>query len=1527
MKKIYLISFFIFSFPFCNINITKSQTGCDFAAIRAAFAAPGHYTELTVSGQPCSMYFVNTTSQDADLSEQQAQTLGANMAVFNNAAENSAVTTAIYATYSGAIWVGYKRSGTGASTFYAMDGTTGNFTPGAATAGLYQNWAAGEPNNSGYAPGPFCFGGYACTNGEQCTQIYSAGTWNDLPCNTSSISVVEVNLCPATTINPSATTICGGGSVSLPASTILGSAPYTYSWTSSPAGFTSTSSGPTASPSVNTTYSVTATDRYGCTSTASVLIQVIPVVAVISGVTSAGCTTMCNGTATASASGGTGAGAYAYSWSTSPVQTTATATGLCAGTYTCTVTKGACVASGAELVTNGDFSAGNTGFSSTYTYWPSGTAGDMSEGRYYVGSNATTVHSQFTGAGRGGGNFMVVNGASSVTNVWCQTINVITNTDYVFSSWLSTVHTGNPASLLFSFNGVTAGNALIAPATTGSWINFFASWNSGVNTSVNICVVNQNTVTNGNDFGLDDISFKLCVPACEDTAIAIITAPSIAVAPITPSTICANGNAVLTAVPSGGNGTYNYVWSPAGTGTTASVTVSPVITSGYTVNVTDGNGCAAPPVEGIVTVNNVLSVTVNSAALCFAQSATLIASGASTYSWSPATALSSTTGESVVCTPTADVTYTVTGTSGGCVGTAVSTVTINPTPDSHAGPDITVCSGVTGNIGALPTAGYVYNWLPASGLSSTTVANPTVNTTNFTAGTISTTYTVTTSPAGCFSTDEVIVTVNPSFDPTFNFSSSTFCKSAGAADPAPTIVSAGGAFIFTPVGLSINGSSGLVDLSLSTLGTYTITYSFGGGCPSSSDQTITITNIPDANFSYGIYCQNDVPNPAPTFPFGSSAGVFSETTGGLKFISPITTPGEIDLAASTPGTYTVTNTIAAAGGCSPAVATNTIIINPVPVTTVDNKTICSGSATALTASGAVSYVWAADNSILDSLLVSPGTTTPYIVTGSSAGCFSTAIGTVTVNLIPTVTVNNPTVCAGIAATMTASGATSYSWSTGFNADPLIINPAVAASYTVTGTSLGCSSTALATVTVNPLPVIGVNSPVVCQGLAATLTATGAVSYLWNTGSAANPLVINPAVAANYTVTGTSAAGCTGTAVANVSITLLPVITVNAPVICLGQAATLTATGGATLTWSNGVTARSITVSPNATTSYTVADNTSGCSGSATGMVTVNQPPVIGANSATICLGQPASLLATGTVAYVWSTGSVTNPLSVSPPTTTTYTVIGTNAAGCKDTATTTINVNQPPVVTVNPDTICAGLNAILTASGAVSYLWSNNSTSDPLNIIALNNTTTYTVTGTDANGCSAPAAATVKVYPKPGANFDASPNPAGVFDPVVTFNNQSSADVNYWFWSFGDGDSLSNNTPSPTHAYPGDTASYYAKLIVHNAGFCYDSIKHLILIGPEYSFYIPNAFTPDGDGINDVFFGKGVGILEYELMIFDRWGNFIFTTDKIEKAWDGKANGGTDASQQDVYVWKVAITDIFTKKHNYTGTVTVIRGR
>lgn len=238
------------------------QPGCDVNAIRAAFTAAGYNELLGVQGQPCSMYFINPVSQNANLAEQAAQQLGAHLVVFNDAAENQAVVDALNASgiiaSVGAVWIGYSDEIT-EGNWITLDGTPMTYT----------NWATNEPNNLGQGATccsfPDFLGGcqtseaWRCQYGEDCAQIYASGQWNDLPCDRNSVSVIEVNLCPVITVSND-TAICAGNSVVLTASTLLGSTPYTYSW--SPGS--GTSSTYTVNPANTTSYIVSVTDRWGC---------------------------------------------------------------------------------------------------------------------------------------------------------------------------------------------------------------------------------------------------------------------------------------------------------------------------------------------------------------------------------------------------------------------------------------------------------------------------------------------------------------------------------------------------------------------------------------------------------------------------------------------------------------------------------------------------------------------------------------------------------------------------------------------------------------------------------------------------------------------------------------------------------------------------------------------------------------------------------------------------------------------------------------------------------------------------------------------------------------------------------------------------------------------------------------------------------------------------------------------------------------------------------------------------------------
>ncbi len=182
----------------------------------------------------------------------------------------------------------------------------------------------------------------------------------------------------------------------------------------------------------------------------------------------------------------------------------------------------------------------------------------------------------------------------------------------------------------------------------------------------------------------------------------------------------------------------------------------------------------------------------------------------------------------------------------------------------------------------------------------------------------------------------------------------------------------------------------------------------------------------------------------------------------------------------------------------------------------------------------------------------------------------------------------------------------------------------------------------------------------------------------------------------------------------------------------------------------------------------------------------------------------------------------------------------------------------------------------------------------------------------------------ISVLAAPIANFIANPNPGDLLTPLIYFSNQSQ-NYNTFAWNFGDGPTMNTTDVNPAHIY-GDfnSTTYTVELTVANALGCKDVIYKTVEIAKEFVFYMPNAFSPDeADGINDTFSGKGIGIDKFELLIFDRWGEMIFKTTDINKGWDGRKKG-RGIEKQDVYTWKVYLTDVFGKKHDYVGHVTII---
>lgn len=447
-----------------------------------------------------------------------------------------------------------------------------------------------------------------------------------------------------------------------------------------------------------------------------------------------------------------------------------------------------------------------------------------------------------------------------------------------------------------------------------------------------------------------------------------------------------------------------------------------------------------------------------------------------------------------------------------------------------------------------------------------------------------------------------------------------------------------------------------------------------------------------------------------------------------------------NITFSSPGTYSITLTANNGTVISTLTKTISVATQPTVALTTSTANICSGTNVTLTATGASSYSWST-GSTSTGIVVTPTTTTTYSVTGINGSCTDVKVSTVNVTLTPNVSVNNQTICAGGQATITASGASTYSWSTGFTGNPLQVSPVTNTVYTVIGNNGVCANTKTVSVTIGSSITIvpAASTQTMCSGGTSTLSATGATTYTWNPGNiVGSSLNVTPAGTTIYTVTGTNG-GCNGMATIGVSVITAPVLNVTATSnsLCAGGTTTMNATGYSTYTWNPGnINGSSINVTPASTQIYTVVGNLGNCIGNKTHTITVVANPTVSISGSTImCAGNSIVLTANGAGTYSWSTSATTNTISVSPVTTTTYSVIGYNS-NCPGNAAKTISVNPTPTVSVSTPSnpICIGDAINITGNGATTYSWSTGSTFNQI-FISPTVTTSYTLTGT-TNGCS-----------------------------------------------------------------------------------------------------------------------------------------------------------------------------------------------
>jgi gliding motility-associated-like protein len=691
-----------------------------------------------------------------------------------------------------------------------------------------------------------------------------------------------------------------------------------------------------------------------------------------------------------------------------------------------------------------------------------------------------------------------------------------------------------------------------------------------------------------------------------------------------------------------------------------------------------------------------LTAISTSSAICVGGTVAVSATGANTYTWAGGQV------NGVAFTPAGSASYAVSGTSSvGCVSGAPATVsvTVNPLPVFSVSTPTSICLNKSATLTATGTN--IFTW--STGPTATSiVVSPTTTTTYTVLGTNTLT--------GCSNTAATNVTVIPL--PNITASSGSICS----GQTYTIAVSGGTSYVYT-------GGSQFVNPTTNT--NYTVTGTAATGCTNNAFSTVTVAPRPTVTVSSGSICAGQ------SYSIITSGAVTYTINGGSFLVSPVTSTNYLVTGSSSLGCAS-TNT-----------ATATITVHARPAISALNGSICVGSSFLINPTGASTYTITGG-----SFAVSPATTTAYSVTGtSSVGCLSsnTAVVTVSVHPIPFITTNSGSICIGNSFTVIPGGASSYTI-TGSN---FTVSPTSNASYSVTGTSsAGCvgNNTAVATVNVFSGPVIAAAGGTICAGQLFNIVPSGGTSFSI-TGNIFN---VSPSSTNSYSVTGTGANGClsTNTVVVTVSVFALPFVAVPSGTICVGDQFVL-APGGAS-TYS--VTGNNFTVSPSTTTSYSVTGtSTAGClsSNTAVATVTVHALPVLSVNSGSICLGKTFTVMPAGASTYTITGGN----FQVSPPSTTSYSVTGSSSVGClsSNTAVSSVTVESLPVVTAPGGEICYLQSFSIVPSGALSYSVTGNTFS-----VTPAQTTNYTVSGADAKGCVGQAVVTVTVNQLPLVSANAS---------------------------------------------------------------------------------------------------------------------------------------------------------------------------
>ncbi len=840
-------------------------------------------------------------------------------------------------------------------------------------------------------------------------------------------------------------------------------------------------------------------------------------------------------------------------------------------------------------------------------------------------------------------------------------------------------------------------------------------------------------------------------PACYNAGTVAVTGSTTAPTPtVTKSNdmTCINNTATLTVLPAG----MSYTWTAPVTGTIISGANSAtcVVTGSgiYNINVESAPGCIG---TGGISVNtNTTPPTVNASASntisctnpTIAITATTSPVNTTTVTWSGPGIVSGQNTKTVIVNQPGTYTVVATNTVNGCTSSKTVSVSGNTTPPSfttNKTNDIT-CSLTTSTL-SVNQSGYSYNWVaPTSGTILTSSTAQSVQITG--GGNYS--VTVTNTLNGCSSTSVVgVSTFTTAPTVSLTVSSSTACVGTNV-----TLTGSPSGGIYS--GSYVSGNT----FNAPTAGTYTVAYSYTNsyGCSATNTKTITVNNC-----TTNDNCSGAISLSVPSTSVGSVTGATTETgVPTCAYTTTFNVPG-VWYSVVGNGSYIQANLTTTSGFAQMYLYQGTCS----NLTSLTCKHVYTNT---------VNLGWCSQVGVTYYILVNNGTT---------SGNFTINITSPTQPSITVTATPNNTICAGNSATLSASSSyvssSSYTWNPGSysGSATYVASPTVTTTYTVTGNTnpgsgiYGCVLSGTYTQSVVPFSgstvSVTANPNPICYGNQATLTASGANTYTWNTGSTSSVITQYMYSTTNYTVTGTNSSGCKSSAAITVTVNSNPYFTVSKSndITCTYNQATLTASDASlTYTWIapgtstilTGQSTPTITLQGGGT--YTVVGtNTAGCSYTVYPSVnTYTTPPTVNlsVSSTTVC--ETNSVTLSGSPSGGVYTGSFVTGNVFTPTVSGTYTVAYTytNSYGCVGSDTETITVvpfaGSTVSVTANPNPICYGNQATLTASGANTYTWSTGNTGSVITQY-MYSTTNYTVTGTNSNGCKSSAAITVTVNP------------------------------------------------------------------------------------------------------------------------------------------------------------------------------------